>query len=932
MTIFQRISQAIAAASQAASAGSPKDAQAALNSLYDSQTELIDGGVNEYRLVTLQTCAQGAQLALLVKDSALARRFTGRLVVELGLQLKQLGQLRNQQLGENHEDMARITDFTAFAYVVAFAPQVRLEGIKNLYGTFLHLDRPVEARVFGSTVEHVRPTLDQASWQAWVQPGEPLRYWGGAALVRWGQHLISNSTEGKDINDALEILLSARELLKGFPDDQLIADQWNLSGRVYAAYGEAHFAEAADAFTQSSRICESLGNTSDAARDQSSLGAIQVRHARFLRVNYRVAEAEALKKEGTANLLTSRAIPGLDKSGPQIETYLQAELNLGTLFSEDKDWERAAVAFEGAWSRVDLSGDQRPYWVTRVAGNYGSALLDEGKLQEAEHWLRIAHQELEKIRSDEPQVVLVVLGSLGRLLCRTQRAEEAYAPLGLAIERLEAFCASTPSERAAGDLFKTYRWIYEWMIDCCVTTGADHPERRILAFEHAERLKWRTLTVLLKYLPLGLVDPVAEPRLIEESRLLGIARTALMSPENAAAGNVAEALRQLDALWSELAVQHPDYVAFRRGQTITFPEVQQLLDDQVSTLVEYYFGEEIAIAFVVTRAQSAPATVRIAASPSELGDKILDLRAKKDLCSQAEFESATRELYELLIRPLEPLVPEGAGVCFVPFGPLHNVSFSGLFDGKRYFIARNGVVIAPTASALRWWKQKDAGRKASCLMVVATNNVYFGAVREADLPWFEHLTNKTIAPLFEPYKTLSGAAATKANFFAAFAAAQADVIHVACHGELSNDVTQQGFDAKLVMGGPPAEEKDLSVIEIMSTLRVGASLVVLCACSSAVAETTTNDEMTGLAQAFLLAGAPSVLATVCPLRQGPGVDIATMFYRCWKGHGRRPSMTRIEALRAAQLASSKRKRWLFWGPSKWHPQQWSAFQLYGNWK
>lgn len=270
----------------------------------------------------------------------------------------------------------------------------------------------------------------------------------------------------------------------------------------------------------------------------------------------------------------------------------------------------------------------------------------------------------------------------------------------------------------------------------------------------------------------------------------------------------------------------------------------------------------------------------------------------------------------------------------MPYGPLHNLPFAALFDGDRYLIERHPLTTAPTASALRWWVEKDAGRTDACAIFTATSTVYSGDERQADLVLFEDLARKRLAPLFGKHKVISGPAATKASLLAEFSAPDDwGVIHIACHGEFGKaGEAHQGLTARLLMAGPPAAQKDLSSAEVFETIRSRAALVTLSACESAIAQTATNDELTGLAHAFLLAGASSVLATLSYVRQGPGVAITERFYQRWLGKSGEPAMSKIAALQEAQLAALRRRDWFGLGGATWHPQQWSAFALYGNWK
>ncbi len=254
-----------------------------------------------------------------------------------------------------------------------------------------------------------------------------------------------------------------------------------------------------------------------------------------------------------------------------------------------------------------------------------------------------------------------------------------------------------------------------------------------------------------------------EPLAIEEEHLLKQAIAALGAPAGTAAGAVPAALGHLEQLWSRMEAAHPHYVAFRRQKTITFAEVKTLLDDRVPCLVEFYLGDQYgtALAFLIARGSEAPFVVRLQASPDEIGVWVEKLRAETDTRPAAGFLKVSHELHRILIEPLWKNVPEDVGVCVVPYGPLHNLAFAGIWDGSRFLVERNGIVIAPTAGALRWWVEKDSAARDSCLIFTATKRVYSGQERQADLVFFEHLARAQIAPLFPQSVVIAAADATK---------------------------------------------------------------------------------------------------------------------------------------------------------------------------
>jgi CHAT domain-containing protein len=400
-------------------------------------------------------------------------------------------------------------------------------------------------------------------------------------------------------------------------------------------------------------------------------------------------------------------------------------------------------------------------------------------------------------------------------------------------------------------------------------------------------------------------------------------------------------MRRLEAIWNDLAARHPDYVAIRREETIDAASAFALFDDHVSALVEFYLGDQYgtALAFVLVRGETAPRVVRLTVDAGRIAQLVAAVRARTTDVPIAAFRAASKELYDATIAPLIDLIPEGAGICIVPYGQLHNAPFSGLWDGTRYLFERNALTIAASVSALRWWLRKDRGARERCLVFAATSNIREGGKQLVNLDSFADLARRVVAPLFPQAIVVAGADATKQRLLDALVPSDAtgpDVAHLACHGIAK----PEGFASCLVLAGDDASDaKDLSALEIASGLRIDASLVTLSACHSAVSETSTGgDEVAGLAQAFLMAGASSVLATLWEVRQDAGDSVMREFYERWCAKTG-PCESKIASLQAALRIASQSPNalgrlggLLGLHDDVSHPYLWSTLQLYGNWR
>jgi CHAT domain-containing protein len=104
-------------------------------------------------------------------------------------------------------------------------------------------------------------------------------------------------------------------------------------------------------------------------------------------------------------------------------------------------------------------------------------------------------------------------------------------------------------------------------------------------------------------------------------------------------------------------------------------------------------------------------------------------------------------------------------------------------------------------------------------------------------------------------------------------------------------------------------------------LRLGADLVVLSACRTALGQEVKGEGLIGLTRGFLHAGAPRVVATLWEIDDRTTAEAMKRFYEGMFARGERPA----QALRSAQLALWRTKGWNA-------PYYWAAFTLEGEWR
>jgi CHAT domain-containing protein len=255
-------------------------------------------------------------------------------------------------------------------------------------------------------------------------------------------------------------------------------------------------------------------------------------------------------------------------------------------------------------------------------------------------------------------------------------------------------------------------------------------------------------------------------------------------------------------------------------------------------------------------------------------------------------------------------------VLFVsPDGPLNGVSFASLpmpprtddvgsdTRGDRFLIEDAEIAYLPSLEFLpdRPGSERDptgtrVGARATLALVSGDAP---GVDRE--IAGIERAWNGTI-------RRIGGERTTEAGLAAAGSPA---VLHVVAHAVADDTDPRASY---ISLAADSRADGRLHPVEIEAQDWTG-TLVVLSACESLGGPRYRGEGLLGLGRAFLVAGAPAVVATQWPI--GPdAADLAEAFYR-WLAAGQSPPA----ALRRAQLQALQ-------AGDRSHPVHWAAFVLY----
>lgn len=295
-------------------------------------------------------------------------------------------------------------------------------------------------------------------------------------------------------------------------------------------------------------------------------------------------------------------------------------------------------------------------------------------------------------------------------------------------------------------------------------------------------------------------------------------------------------------------------------------------------------------------------------SAEDLTKEVHELRRTLETRITYRFRIPAKQLYDWLIRPLEPELEQHNihTLVFVPDGPLRTIPLAALYDGKQFLIAKYAVATTP---GLTLTNPKPIPRGHVEVLAAGLTEGVQG---------FPPLPNvaKEIA---EVHKLYGGTVLENQNFVVPKVERDLQetpytIVHIASHAQFSSDLKDTfllTYNGKLHMNGLS------QLMSITAFRKKPVELLTLSACQTAAGD---DRAALGLAGVAVKAGARSALASLWFVNDPASAKLVEAFYRNLKN----PSVSKAKALQQAQLE-------LIHDPRYRHPAYWSPFLLIGNW-
>ena len=572
--------------------------------------------------------------------------------------------------------------------------------------------------------------------------------------------------------------------------------------------------------------------------------------------------------------------------------------------------------------------------------NLGRLYQDQGKYAEM---LEVGHRAAkvaEEINSREE--LWTAQERIGRALFALDRPEEARQYFLGAIATVESLRREVAGGEQQQQSFLENR-LSPWlgMIDLLVSQ-----KKYAEALTFAEQSKAR---VLLDTLQAGRANirqswTKDEQQAEEQHRLRLVSLNSKLTGEMRRDKPDASRVAELKAEVEKARLEYEDFetrlystypeMRVRRGEApvIKNEELNALVPDASSAMLEYVVGENQTHLFVVTKGNSE-ADVRVYTLPVKRDELIKRTEEFRQQLAGRNlgFRAPAFGLYELLLKPAEVQLRGKSNLIVAPDHILWDLPFQALMSGaNRFLIQDAAIAYAPSLTVLReMTKRRQTPALGETTSLLALGNPVVGneMIKRAELarrdgkleplPEAEQEV-KALGRLYGPSRSKVYIGAEAREDRVKTEAGRAKILHFAAHGILNN-VSPMYSHLALVEGGA-GEDGLLEAWELMQ-LDLKADLVVLSACETARGRIGAGEGMIGFSWAMFIAGVPSIVVSQWKVESAGTRDLMVDFHRSLIAT--KSKHTKTEALRQASLKLMK-------NPETSHPFYWAGFVLVGD--
>ncbi|MFQ6083180.1 MAG: CHAT domain-containing protein [Candidatus Aminicenantia bacterium] len=604
-------------------------------------------------------------------------------------------------------------------------------------------------------------------------------------------------------------------------------------------------------------------------------------------------------------------------------------------------------------------------YVLNFLGNINLKLRDYSKsLQLFEKTLRLGKE------INVPEIIWSAYSGQAACYEKINKYHQALNYYKKAIETIEGVRGILQTKEQKSEFLKDKIEIYESLINLLFKMHQKDPLEKYdkQAFYYLEKSKARAFLDSLAEANVDISNDIPSELLEREKEILNniyqiqtkLADLGLsIDKRNELYKKLQNVEDEYDFLKQEIRYLNPNYANLVYPEPYNLKEIQEKLLDKKTALIEYLIGDKNSFAFLITKNNLCIHKLSESKSLRKRVNYYIGLFSSPE---RDKFKgiAASKKLYKELIFPFQKNLEDIENLIIIPDGNLHCLPFetlitedrsqktedrSSLFTvhrplstNFRYLIQDFKISYAPSASSLINLLEREQKEKTKKDILGFANPLYIfkekpgkKIVPKADIILREYYLDHgfKLYPLFfsaKEIKNISKYFKRKSREFYLKEEAKEEkvkrlslkdykIIHFATHGLLDENVAGRSA-LVLTLDEDPTEDGFLQVREIYN-IRLNADLVVLSACQSGKGKIEKGEGVSGLARAFLYAGAESVLVSLWSINDKSTAQFMTYFYE-YLSQGKSKS----EALRQTKIKMLK--------SNYNHPFHWAAFILIGD--
>ena len=624
------------------------------------------------------------------------------------------------------------------------------------------------------------------------------------------------------------------------------------------------------------------------------------------------------------------ALGELDENADNRATLL---MNIGEAHDSLGDLGKARTSYVEAEKLFTKAGDAKG--LSELAVNFAELIQHEGQIDDARKKLKKLPRPLRRFGAEEAAVGAQLL--LARLELAAEKYDAAREAAADAVTALERATFKGLGDENGSKVRARHRAAFA--IGALAARHGNNPEA---AFYFLDRGRAGQLLDTLSNLDADRAGGL--PKDLEEARTKAhdaVVRERQAWSDRRARGEEPDGAALDAAIEADLLVQDRIQQHLRKGKDyesgLELETVQEAIGEHEALVMYGLFQEDRgpkaqrydeAFALVV-RAEGDARIVKLG--------KASDLLAAAQLLSDGrvmggwgtrgplrqgpstavpDWAKEVKTLADLLVAPLKladdvkrVIVCPPARLCYLPFGPLFARPVIYTPSGSAHAVLHEEASSIPGKGVLA------LGRPDYGTVSEAARAIYYDG---EDLTDLKDTEVEARAVGTEP--PLLGSDATEAALRAALDKKKGRwrAVHFACHGRV--DPVRPTLSA-LALAASGEDDGFLSAAEIRN-MEFNTDAVVLSACDTSRGEVVRGEGIRGLAQSFLVRGAPRVICALWKVDDEATRALMIEFYRLWNPKDGQPGLPIEEALAQAQAHVRGQEKWK-------GPRFWAAWVLWG---